>query len=221
MFHWVSRVKKRFAPLTTLRRHPLGYLNRKKMIKIAFTLLVASLSLVPLLSQATFRPIDKSPLDLCYFPDEFAHDRKFAPEKIGPDSAMIRILYSRPARKDREIFGKLIPFGKVWRTGANEAPEIKFYQDVTINGQRLPKGTYALLSIPDEKSWTIIFSRDLDQWGAYSYQPQRDVLRVPATVSRSEALIEHFSLRMTRLDAHTAQLKLGWENTIVTLPIGF
>ena len=79
----------------------------------------------------TFRGLDKSPMDMAYYPDDYAHDRKFAPDKIKGETAKVRVIYSRPALNGREVVGKLIPIGKVWRAGANEAPEIKFYQDAT------------------------------------------------------------------------------------------
>ncbi|MCY7359152.1 MAG: DUF2911 domain-containing protein, partial [Rudanella sp.] len=145
-----------------------------------------SLSLAGATAQ-TFRGLDKTPMDMAYYPDDYAHDRKFAPAKIGTNKAMMRVTYNRPAKKDREVFGKLVPYGKVWRAGANEAPEIKFYQDVTIGGKKIPAGNYALLAIPGETEWTIILSSDVDQWGAYSYSESLDVARVTVPVQKSES----------------------------------
>ncbi|GAB3254940.1 hypothetical protein GCM10027347_15670 [Larkinella harenae] len=170
----------------------------------------------------TFRGTDKSPMDMAYYPDDYAHDRKFAPAKIGSDKAMVRITYSRPAKNGREIFGtKLAPYGKVWRVGANEAPEIKFYQDVTIGGKKVKAGTYALLAIPNETEWTIILSSDVDQWGAYSYNPALDVARLTAPVQKSDSVIENFSIQFAKKDPKTAILYMGWDTAIVALPISF
>ncbi len=169
----------------------------------------------------TFRGLDKSPMDMAYYPDDYAHDRKFAPAKIGTDKAMIRVTYSRPAKAGREVFGKLVPYGKVWRVGANEAPEIKFYQDVTIGGKKLPAGTYALLTIPNEKEWTLIFSSDLDQWGAYSYNEALDLARVTAPVQKSETVLESFSIQFAKKDAKNAVMYLGWDTTVVAVPVSF
>jgi Protein of unknown function (DUF2911) len=165
----------------------------------------------------TFRGLDKTPMDMAYYPDDYAHDRKFAPAKIGTDKAMIRITYNRPAKKEREIFGKLVPFGKVWRAGANEAPEIRFYQDVLIGGKKIPAGNYALLLIPTETDWTIILSSDLDQWGAYSYNEALDVLRVTVPVQKSDSVIENFSIQFAKKDAKTATMYLGWDTTMVAV----
>ena len=157
------------------------------------TLLLSGLLAVSIFSAtaqtaSTFRGLDKSPMDMAYYPDDYAHDRKFAPAKIGTDKAMIRATYGRPGKKDREIFGtKLAPYGKVWRLGADEASEVKFYQDVMVGGKKIPAGTYTLYAIPTEKDWTVIFSSDLDQWGAYSYNESLDVARVTVPVQKMEA----------------------------------
>lgn len=168
----------------------------------------------------TFRGLDKTPMDMAYYPDDYAHDRKFAPAKIGTDKAMVRVTYNRPAKNGREIFGKLVPYGKVWRAGANEAPEIKFYQDVTIGGKKIPAGNYALLTIPNENEWTIILSSDLDQWGAYSYNQALDVARVNVPVQKSDSVIENFSIQFAKKDAKNATMYLGWDTTMVAVPVG-
>lgn len=167
----------------------------------------------------TFRGLDKSPMDMAYYPDDYAHDRKFAPAKIGNDKAMIRITYTRPAKNSREVFGKLVPYGKVWRAGANEAPEIKFYQDVMFGGKKIPAGNYALLTIPNEKEWTIILSSDLDQWGAYSYNESLDVARVNVPAQKSDNTLENFSIQFAKKDEKTATMYIGWDTTMVAVPI--
>ncbi len=177
-----------------------------------------SLSVAGVNAQA-FRGLDKTPMDMAYYPDDYAHDRKFAPAKIGTDKAMVRVTYNRPAKNGREVFGKLVPYGKVWRAGANEAPEIKFYQDVTIGGKKIPAGSYALLLLPTETEWTIILSSDLDQWGAYSYNQALDVARVSVPVQKSDSVIENFSIQFAKKDAKTAVMNIGWDTTTVAVPI--
>jgi hypothetical protein len=170
----------------------------------------------------TFRGLDISPMDMAYYPDDYAHDRKFAPAKIGTDKAMVRITYSRPGKKGREIFGtKLAPYGKVWRAGANEAPEIKFYQDVTFGDKKIKAGTYALLTIPNEKEWTIILSSDLDQWGAYSYNEALDVVHVNVPVQKMDTVLENFSIQFAKKDAKTATMYIGWDTVMVAVPVSF
>ncbi len=167
-----------------------------------------------------FESLDKSPLDISYYPDNYAHDRKFAPQLIGTDTAMIRVIYSRPAKKEREIFGKLIPYGKVWRTGANETTELKVYRNLTFGGKPINSGTYALFTIPGENEWTIILNSDLDHWGAYSYKEDKDVLRVVVPVKITDQNIENFSIRFEKINDQSAKMILGWDHTIVEIPIG-
>jgi len=167
-----------------------------------------------------FSGLDKSPMDMAYYPNDYAHDRKFAKEKIGTDKAMIRATYCRPGKKDREIFGtKLVPYGKVWRLGADEATEIKFYQDVMVGGKKIPAGTYSVYAIPTEKDWTMIFNSDLDQWGAYSYNEALDVARVTVPVQKMDTPVENFSIRFAKQDANTALMNMGWDKTMVAVPI--
>jgi len=173
-------------------------------------------------AQQKLRGIDKSPMDMAYYPDDFAHDRKFAPAKVG-DKLFARITYSRPAKKDREVFGKLIPFGKAWRVGANEATEVKFYTDATIQGKKIKAGVYALHVIPNETEWTIILNADLDQWGSYSYKQDLDVLRVNVPVKKSDEVVENLSIQFKKMSDNflESHLMIAWDNTMVEVPVSF
>ena len=170
----------------------------------------------------SLRGLDKSPMDMAYYPDDFAHDRKFAPAKVG-DKVYARVTYSRPAKNGREVFGKLIPYGKVWRVGANEATEIKFFTDATIQGKKIKAGVYSLYAIPTETEWTIILNSDLDQLGAYSYKPELDVLRVTASVKKTENVVENFTVQFKKAkDTPTESIMmLAWDNVQVDIPITF
>lgn len=184
-----------------------------------WNLLGLMLLMVGLAEAQSFRGLDKSPMDMAYFPDDFAHDRKFAPQKVGP-KALVRVIYSRPAKKEREVFGKMIPYGKVWRTGANEAPEIKFYQDVRILDKVVKAGTYALFTIPNESEWTIILNSDLDHWGAYSYNQASDVLRVSVPAKQAAEVIESFSIQFVKGSTEAeCTMRMGWDKTFVEVPI--
>ncbi|WP_461042651.1 DUF2911 domain-containing protein [Spirosoma harenae] len=168
------------------------------------------------------RGLDKSPMDMAYYPDDFAHDRKFAPAKVG-DKVYARVTYSRPAKNGREIFGKQTPFGKVWRVGANEATEIKFFTDATVQGKKIKAGVYSFYAIPAENEWTLIFSSDLDQWGAYSYKPELDVLRVTAPVKKAEETVENLSIQFKKAGDNMKDsiMMIAWDNTLVEVPISF
>ncbi|WP_031529349.1 DUF2911 domain-containing protein [Dyadobacter crusticola] len=183
----------------------------KKNIIVTFLLVLAAFT-----SQAQkFRPLDKSPRDIAYFPDHFAHDRK------DGEKALVKVSYSRPALKGREAFGKLEAYGKVWRTGADEATEIKFYQDATFGGKKVKAGTYSLFTIPGEKEWTVILSTDLDYWGAYKYKEGSDVLRVTATPKAAAEPIENFSIVFEKVSDTSAKMFMGWDKTVVEVPVTF
>ncbi len=170
------------------------------------------LLLSPVIYAQNFPGLDQSPLDMAYFPDNFAHDRK------PGQSPIVRVIYSRPQTNGREIFGKLVPYGKVWRTGANEATEIKFYQDVELAGKKVKAGIYSLFTIPGEKEWTIILNSDLDYWGAYSYNPKNDVLRVTASASQLNTVIESFTIQFDTKGDQQGIMKLAWDKTLVEVP---
>jgi hypothetical protein len=172
--------------------------------------------LVAMVSQGQDLPApDTSPMDMAYFPDNFAHDRKPGEKPIA------RVIYSRPRKGERVVFGKLVPYGEVWRTGANEATEIKFYQDVTLGGKKVKAGTYSLFSIPGEKEWTLILNTDLDYWGAYSYNPKNDVVRVTAPASPLADAVEYFTIGFRGKGGKSATMKLAWEKTAVEVPFTF
>lgn len=168
------------------------------------------------------RDIDKSPMDMAYYPDDFAHDRKFAPAKVG-DKVFARVTYSRPAKKDRETFGKLIPYGKVWRVGANEATEVKFFTDATVQGKKIKAGVYSFYAIPNENEWTLIFNTDLDQWGAYSYNEKLDVLRVTVPVKKAEESVENLSIQFKKANDNVKDsvMMIAWDKALVEVPVTF
>lgn len=131
----------------------------------------------------------------------------------------VTVTYSRPGVKGRTIWGDLVPYDKVWRTGANEATSIAFARDVTINGKALPAGTYSLHTIPGKASWAVIFNKKVDQWGSYSYDAADDVLRVDV-VPASGPSVEWLTFSFPDVSNDSAKLELAWEKLRVTLTIG-
>jgi tetratricopeptide (TPR) repeat protein len=130
----------------------------------------------------------------------------------------IAIVYHRPLVKGRQVFGKMVPYGKVWRTGANENTVIKFSTDVTINGQELKAGKYGFHAIPNSNSWTLIFSKDNTSWGSYFYNQESDALRVnvtPKTTTHHELLTYDF----TEVTSNSATVNLMWDKTIVSFNV--
>ncbi|MCH7826673.1 MAG: DUF2911 domain-containing protein [Bacteroidetes bacterium] len=134
----------------------------------------------------------------------FAQDKKKPKVRVSPKAEVsqtiglteVSISYSRPGVKEREIWGGLVPYNKVWRTGANEATKITFSTDVKINGKELKKGVYAFFAIPTKKEWTLIFNNVADQWGAFTYNEAKDALRIetkPVSGNFSEWLYYSFT----------------------------
>jgi hypothetical protein len=124
------------------------------------------------------------------------------------------ITWSRPGVKGRKIWGTLVPYGQVWRTGANEATTISFSDDVTINGQALKAGTYSLHTIPGADQWTIIFNSVANQWGSYTYDAAKDALRVTAKPEKS-SFTEWLEFDVPQLSTDQATVAIRWENVAV------
>lgn len=119
------------------------------------------------------------------------------------------IEYSRPSLKGRKVFGELEPYGKVWRTGANEATTFEAKQAVKINGQALPAGKYALFTIPNEQEWTIIFNKTANQWGAYDYDEKQDALRVKVKPTKTAQPVEQFTITASK----AGTVAMAWDTT--------
>ncbi|WP_268223823.1 DUF2911 domain-containing protein [Sinomicrobium oceani] len=154
-----------------------------------------------------FSGLDKSPCDIAYY----RTNRKAPP--------VAKVIYGRPLKKDRPVFGNLVPYDKVWRTGANEATEITFFKDVTFGGQDVAAGTYTLFSIPGQQEWTIILNSDTNVWGAFDYKQDKDVARVTVPASKDKKSLEAFSITFEPGDDESADMYLGWDTTRVKVPV--
>jgi Protein of unknown function (DUF2911) len=130
----------------------------------------------------------------------------------------VTITYSRPGVKGRKIWGGLVPYEKVWRTGANAATTIQFGEDVLVEGQPLPAGTYSLHTIPGAKEWTLIFNKEANQWGSYSYDTAKDAVRVKVTPMPGTPQ-EWMQFRFEDLTINSARVVLAWENLQVPFTV--
>ena len=175
-----------------------------KKIYLLLTLAVALVFTTETNAQE-FSGLDKSPADIAAYPSSYRVSDK-----------AVRIIYSRPQLKGRSL-SELAPEGKVWRTGANEAPEITFYKDATVGGQSIEAGTYSLFTIPGENEWTIILNKNLNQWGAYSYDSDADVARIKAKASNGSESLEAFSIAFD----DDGNMHMGWGTTRVEVPISY
>jgi len=123
----------------------------------------------------------------------------------------VKVNYGAPAVKGRTIWGGLVPYGQVWRAGANEATTVEFSTDVNMEGQALKAGKYSLFFIPGEKEWTVIFNKVWDQWGAYKYDETQDAIRFTVEPKMNETLQERLSYNITDMKPDMAYIKLAWE----------
>lgn len=147
---------------------------------------------------------------------ENKEDRPSPPAKATgkAGNATITIDYSAPSVKGRKVWGDMVPYGKVWRTGANEATVFEVDSDVKVQGSTLPKGKYGLFTIPGESEWTIIFNKTWNQWGAFRYKQEEDMLRVKAKPEKSSAFTE----KMTFV-VNNGVVTLRWENLQVSFNV--
>ncbi|MEX2235372.1 MAG: DUF2911 domain-containing protein [Cyclobacteriaceae bacterium] len=132
----------------------------------------------------------------------------------------VKITYSQPQKKNREIFGHLVPFGEVWRTGANEATEITTTTDIMIETIILKAGTYSLFTVPEKDKWTIIINADVGLWGAYNYNVQKDIWRFQVPVQSTDKIFEPFTIIFDHRN-DVADLLIMWDKTKVLIPIKF
>lgn len=134
--------------------------------------------------------------------------------------AYLKITYSQPQKRGREIFGRLVPYGEVWRTGANEATEITTTKNIQVNGTLLKAGTYSLFTIPQKDKWTIIINSEVGLWGAYNYNSKLDVMRFDVPVTPADEVYESFTIQIDHRN-EVADLLLYWDKTKISMSIKF
>jgi hypothetical protein len=188
------------------------------MKKIIF-LLLATVCILNAKAQYKFPAVDASVMDMAVYPLNAIHDAK---------PVQIKVTYSRPLKKGREIFGgagTLQPYGQAWRVGANEETEIRFYSPVNIGGKQLAAGTYSLFAIPEKDNWTIIINGTTDKWGLFydrdKYQ-EKDIVRFQVPVKPLDNVVEALAITFTPLpngNGNGANMVIGWDKTAVEVPI--
>lgn len=142
-------------------------------------------------------------------------------QKVEQQFSMTKISveYGRPGVKGRKVFGELVPFGKVWRAGANSATKVTFEQNVNIGGKDLTAGSYALFVIPMEKEWKVMLNKDANQWGAYTYDEKLNVAEFTVPVQKMADKQEWFEIAVSPVDIHSAEMLIKWDMTKVSIPI--
>jgi hypothetical protein len=201
--------------LQSFWRNPVDLKTKVLVMKKNVLLHLCLLLPFIVLAQAELPAVDKSPLDICYFPLQYPNLKAQGAASEPPTA---RVIYSRPKKEGRDIFGGLVEYGKLWRLGANEATEIEFYKPVIIGGKKIAKGRYTLYAVVNEKTWTFIINKETDVWGSFKYSPAKDVVRISAPVRTLDEPIE--SLAMTfQKQSQSVNLVVAWENVEVALPI--
>lgn len=160
---------------------------------------------VPFLGAQEFSNLDVSPLDLASYPSSYRNADK-----------SLRIIYSRPQLKGREL-SKLTPKGEIWRTGANEATEITFYESYKLGDTTIDEGSYTLYTIPGDDTWTVILNQALNVWGAYSYDKSLDVVRLDVPLKNLAEPIEALSMAFEKSD-EDVNLHIAWGNAHIVVP---
>ncbi len=158
----------------------------------------------------------------------YRHTKSFSPEDVAvftDGDFRMAVYYNRPYKKGREIFGGLVPYGKVWRTGANEATVFETNKTLTIKGRQLRPGKYSLWTIPDTLKWTVIFNAEYGQWGVNSNmeanrKPELDVLEVTVPAVQQDKVFEQFTIELVKM-GDEAEMILLWDKTVVAIPIEY
>jgi hypothetical protein len=184
-------------------------------MKKVFFAAAALLLFVTVFAQSGRPGIDKSPLDMSYYPANYPVLK--IQDKIT-EPLVARVIYSRPKKEGRTVFGGLVSYGKVWRLGANEATEIEFYKPVTIGGKKIVPGRYTLYALVNEKTWSFILNKENDTWGAFKYDPAKDIVRTEAPVEQTKDVAESLVMSFAK-KTNGINLVIEWENTRVALPI--
>jgi hypothetical protein len=159
--------------------------------------------------------LDKSPMDMSYWPFNYPILKMNGKAKAMP---VARIIYGRPLKDKRNIFGNILKYGEVWRLGANEATEIEFFRNVKIGGKLIVKGRYTMYCIPQEEKWTLIINSDIFMWGHFKYDSKKDVVRKEVDLDRNVDTAETLTLYFEE-NRTGANLIILWEDIKASLPI--
>lgn len=184
------------------------------MKKAILTLLVAVITMAALAQQKPTE-LDKSPMDMSYWPKDYPILKMSGKSKDIPTA---RIIYGRPQKNGRDIFGGINKYNEIWRMGANEATEIEFFKNVKIADKPVAKGRYTMFCIPQENKWTIIISKDNFSWGSFTYDAKKDLMRTDISIEKNTDTVEALTMYFEETKKG-ANLIIMWDDVKATLPI--
>jgi len=170
---------------------------------------------------ATMAGEDASPMDIAQYPSRSRFQNSLKPEEKEANQPKIKVVYSRPQMKERTIFGGLIKYGDMWRVGANQTTLISFYEDVTIGGKELRKGTYGLFAKVHEDNWEFIVHKNTQSWGSANHKEEDNLVTVKAMTAATPKTLEALSITYDKKGDNQVDVVIGWENTMARLPVVF
>ncbi|MBC7902386.1 MAG: DUF2911 domain-containing protein [Gemmatimonadaceae bacterium] len=168
-------------------------------------------------AQGKFPVLDKSPMDMSYYPVNYP---LLKIQDKANEPLLARVVYSRPQKNGRSVFGELLEYNKIWRLGANEATEIEFFKDVKVGATKIKKGRYTLYCIPTRDKWTIIINKETDIWGAFKYDPKKDLVKTDVIVQKQTELLDPFTIVFEK-SKEGVNLVFSWDDDIAKLPLVF
>ncbi|HZF64751.1 MAG TPA: DUF2911 domain-containing protein [Chitinophagaceae bacterium] len=187
----------------------------KKLVMMFFSLSLFFSAAVAQSNGSKFPVLDKSPMDMAYYPANYP---VLKIQDKASEPLVARIIYSRPQKNNRTVYGELVEFNQVWRLGANEATEVEFYRDVKIAGKKVPKGKYTLYAVVGQNDWTMIVNKETDTWGAFRYDEKKDVVRVNVPAQKINEAVDAFTMFFDKT-SNGVNLNVAWDTVQVSLPI--
>lgn len=185
-------------------------------MKYVFTIITLLCCSIIATAQQKATDLDKSPMDMTYYPSNYPILKMNGKAK---DQPIARVIYSRPLKSNRTIFGGIVKYGELWRLGANEATELEVFRNVKIGGKVVPKGKYTLYCIPFENKWTIIINKDTFSWGSFTYNSKKDLCRIDIPVQTIDDTAEALTMYFDDKADGSSSLVMMWDNIKAVLPI--
>ncbi|MCE3281658.1 MAG: hypothetical protein K0Q66_395 [Chitinophagaceae bacterium] len=183
-----------------------------------YTLTIALFLCCSIFAAAQQKPteLDKSPLDVSYYPVNYPLLKMNGKAK---DQPVARVIYSRPLKSNRTIFGGIVKYGELWRLGANESTEFEVFKNIKMGGKTVGKGRYTLYCIPNETKWTIIVNKDNFSWGSFSYNSKKDLVRFDVPISKTTEVTEALTIYFEDATGGGANMVIMWDNVKASIPI--
>ncbi len=174
------------------------------------------------LNAASMAGKDASPMDMVFYPPKSRYlNFTKTEEELKASQPKIRVVYGRPQMKERKVFGELLPYGEMWRLGANETTRITFYSPVMIGDKEIRPGTYGLFAMVNQNNWEIIIHRNINSWGSANHDEETNVHKITVPTGKTKVTVEALSVVIDKISDKQVDVVFGWENTMARLPVKF